>query len=101
MIHKRIQLEVQDVHSWDVPSTVGPQRYEHLGKLGVRNCEMFISLKFVYIYDLYHISIYIYIYISIYIYIYIYILCMHVQGSQYLMSAASQVVTGEGITLSF
>ena len=27
--------------------TVGPQRYEHLGKLGVRNCEMFISLKFV------------------------------------------------------
>ena len=27
-------------------STVGLQRYEHLGKLGVRNCEMFISLKF-------------------------------------------------------
>ena len=30
-----------------VSCTVGPQRYEHLGKLGVRNCEMFISLKFV------------------------------------------------------
>ena len=29
-----------------ITGTVGPQRYEHLGKLGVRNCEMFVSLKF-------------------------------------------------------
>ena len=26
--------------------TVGLQRCEHQGKLGVRNCEMFLSLKF-------------------------------------------------------
>ena len=26
--------------------TVGLQGYEHLGKLGVRNCEIFVSLKF-------------------------------------------------------
>ena len=26
--------------------TVGLQRYEHQGKLGVRNCEIFVSLKF-------------------------------------------------------
>ena len=29
-----------------IADTVGPQRYEHLGKLGIRNCEMFVSLKF-------------------------------------------------------
>ena len=26
--------------------TVGVQRYEHQEKVGVRNCEMFVSLKF-------------------------------------------------------
>ena len=26
--------------------TVGLQRYEHQGKFGVRNCEIFVSLKF-------------------------------------------------------